>query len=144
MWSPKHKKRFAIGLGIVVVTAGLAAILLITLKENIQLYFTPYSILQKEAPVNRPIRVGGMVVQGSIQREDSLNVSFVLTDGRGEVRVHYHGALPDLFKEGQGVVALGTLTPSGELKAVQVLAKHDENYMPKEVADSLKQVKHGS
>lgn len=133
MLTGKQKKRLFLGLGALIVCASLVAIVLITLKDNVQLYFTPNAIEQGEAPLGRPIRVGGMVVAGSVQRGDDLEVSFVLTDGRSEIKVHYKGILPDLFKEGQGIVAMGSLTNLHEFRAVQVLAKHDENYMPKEL-----------
>lgn len=144
MFSPKHKKRLAWGIGALIVCAGIVAVMLVTLQDNVQLYFTPHAITQGEAPINRPIRIGGLVVPGSVQRGEGLHVNFTLTDGRSEVKVSYTGVLPDLFKEGQGIVAMGTLNNLGQLHAVQVLAKHDENYMPKEVAESLKMVNNGS
>lgn len=144
MWSPKHRQRMILGLGAIFLCAGIVAVLLITLQDNVQLYYMPTAITKGEAPVNRPMRIGGMVVAGSLIRGNGLAVQFRLTDGASEVTVHYSGVLPDLFREGQGIVAMGTLSPGGELRAVQVLAKHDENYMPKEVADSLKVVKNGS
>jgi cytochrome c-type biogenesis protein CcmE len=138
--SPKHKKRLALGLGALFLCAGIVAALLLTLKDNVQLYYTPYAISQGEAPLERPLRIGGMVVAGSIARGEGLDLSFRLTDGRADVLVHYRGVLPDLFQEGQGVVALGTVARNGQMRAVQVLAKHDEKYMPKEVSESLKMV----
>jgi cytochrome c-type biogenesis protein CcmE len=138
MLSGKQRKRLALALGALLTCAAIVATILFTLKDNVQLYFTPHAILQGEAPLGRPIRVGGMVVPGSVQRGNNVDVSFVLTDGQSEVTVIYSGALPDLFKEGQGIVAMGTLNRARELKAVQVLAKHDENYMPKEITESLR------
>jgi cytochrome c-type biogenesis protein CcmE len=134
MLSPKQKKRLFLGLGALVICASLVTIALITLQDNVQLYYTPAAVAEGKAPVNRPIRVGGMVVAGTLKQGEDLNVSFVLTDGRSEVKVHYKGSLPDLFREGQGVVVLGSLTSQQEFRAVQVLAKHDENYMPKELS----------
>jgi cytochrome c-type biogenesis protein CcmE len=142
--SPKHKKRLALGLGALCLCAGIVAALLMTLQDNVQLYYTPSAVAQGEAPLERPLRIGGMVVAGSIERGEGLDLSFRLTDGRAEVRVNYRGVLPDLFQEGQGVVALGTVGQNGQMRAVQVLAKHDENYMPKEVAESLKRVNNDS
>lgn len=140
--SPKHQKRLALALGAILLSAGVVAALLFTLNENVQLYYTPSAIAQGEAPLERPLRMGGMVVPGTILRGEDLAVSFMLTDGQAKVWVRYRGVLPDLFQEGQGVVALGAITPSGELRAVQILAKHDENYMPKEISHSLQAVNH--
>jgi cytochrome c-type biogenesis protein CcmE len=144
MFSPKHKKRLWIVLGLVFASAAVVAVLLITLQDNVQLYFTPSAIAEGKAPLNRPLRIGGMVVAGSVQRGKGLALRFRLTDGLHEITVDYTGVLPDLFKEGQGIVAMGTLNHAGELRAVQVLAKHDENYMPKEVAESMARIKNGS
>lgn len=134
MTSPKHKKRMLLALGVLLLTGCIVGILLMTLQDNVQLYYTPTAISKGEAPINRPIRIGGMVVEGSLQHGDHLDVWFQLTDGISNVKVNYTGVLPDLFREGQGVVATGMLLPRGELRAVQILAKHDENYMPKEIA----------
>jgi cytochrome c-type biogenesis protein CcmE len=113
---------------------------LYALQQNINLFYSPSQIIAGEAPPGRSIRVGGLVVTGSVQRDSqSLQVSFSLTDNLKQIRVHYDGILPDLFREGQGIVARGVLTPDGVVQAQEVLAKHDENYMPPEVAASLKQ-----
>jgi cytochrome c-type biogenesis protein CcmE len=109
------------------------------LRQNISLYYTPTQISKHEAPIGKVIRVGGMVVKHSIQQsQDELDVKFVLTDYTQQVAIHYRGLLPDLFREGQGVVVKGILSSDNEIQAKEVLAKHDENYMPAEVRDSMK------
>lgn len=113
---------------------------LYALQQNINLFYSPSQIAAGEAPPGRSIRVGGLVVPGSVQRApQGLIVEFALTDNREQLQVRYEGILPDLFREGQGIVARGVLTPDGSVRAEEVLAKHDENYMPPEVADSIKQ-----
>jgi cytochrome c-type biogenesis protein CcmE len=138
--TPVRRRRLTFVL-IVVLGMGIAVSLtLYALQQNINLFYSPSEIVTGAAPHNRSIRVGGLVVQGSVKREpDSLNVEFALTDNAEQIRVRYEGILPDLFREGQGIVARGVLTPDGVVRAEEVLAKHDENYMPPEVADSLKQ-----
>jgi cytochrome c-type biogenesis protein CcmE len=126
-------------LGGVIVAAGLA---LRAFQENLLYFFSPSQIVAGEAPEGRTFRVGGVVVEGSVEREaGSLTVDFVVTDFAHSLPVEYTGPLPDLFKEGQGVVALGRLEPSGEFVAEEVLAKHDENYMPPEVAAALERAR---
>ena len=108
------------------------------LRDNINLFYPPADVVAGKAPSDRNIRLGGMVVEGSIERSDTnLTTQFVVTDYEGSVAVRYTGILPDLFAEGQGVVAEGRLDGEGVLVATQVLAKHDENYMPPEVAAAL-------
>lgn len=117
-------------------------IALFALKQNINLFYTPTQIKNGEAPRNTQIRAGGMVVKNSIVRSKTdLDVSFIVTDYDQNLRVVYNGVLPDLFREGQGIVVLGKLDDSRTLVATQVLAKHDEKYMPPEVADSLEKEK---
>jgi cytochrome c-type biogenesis protein CcmE len=119
----------------VVVAAGFA---MRAFRENLLYFFSPSQIVAGEAPEGRTFRLGGVVVEGSVAREPgSLTVEFVVTDFAHSLPVEYTGPLPDLFKEGQGVVALGRLEPTGEFVAEEVLAKHDENYMPPEVANAL-------
>tara|TARA_B100001146_G_scaffold125951_1_gene110617 strand:- start:173 stop:562 length:390 start_codon:yes stop_codon:yes gene_type:complete len=113
---------------------------LLALRENINLFFSPSQIIQGTAPSNTTIRLGGMVVAGSVQRGDNLGVTFVLTDLAEQVTVTYEGILPDLFREGQGIVTQGKLDSTGRFVAQQVLAKHDETYMPPEVNDALRKV----
>ena len=122
-------------LGGVVVSAALT---LRALEENLLYFFSPTEIVTGEVPTERTFRLGGMVQEGSVQREaGSLTVHFVVTDYANSIPVSYTGVLPDLFKEGQGVVARGRLEPNGHFAAEEVLAKHDENYMPPEVAEAL-------
>ena len=113
---------------------------LLALRENINLFFSPSQIIEGTAPSNTTIRLGGMVVAGSVQRGDNLGVTFVLTDLAEQVTVTYEGILPDLFREGQGIVTQGKLDSTGRFVAQQVLAKHDETYMPPEVNDALRKV----
>jgi cytochrome c-type biogenesis protein CcmE len=134
-----RKKRLIIVLGILAGVGIATALALSALRENINLFYTPTQIANGEAPADARIRAGGMVVKGSLQRSpDSLDVQFVVTDFARNVTVRYHGILPDLFREGQGIVALGRLDTGGALVADQVLAKHDEKYMPPEVNKALK------
>lgn len=113
---------------------------LLALRENINLFFSPSQIVEGTAPSNTTIRLGGMVVAGSVQRGANLGVTFVLTDLAEQVTVTYEGILPDLFREGQGIVTQGKLDSTGRFVAQQVLAKHDETYMPPEVNDALRKV----
>lgn len=124
-----------------VVGVGVAvALILMALSENINHFYDPSQVVAGEAPQNHTFRIGGMVVDGSVQREEgSLKVRFDLTDYKEQVTVSYEGILPDLFREGQGIVAIGKLS-NNLFVAEEVLAKHDENYMPAEVKQSLKQV----
>ena len=127
--------------GLIVVGCTIATgLALLALQENINLFFSPSQIVDGTAPSNTTIRLGGMVVTGSIQRGDNLGVTFVLTDLAEQVTVAYEGILPDLFREGQGIVTQGKLDSTGRFLAAQVLAKHDETYMPPEVNDALRKV----
>jgi cytochrome c-type biogenesis protein CcmE len=109
------------------------------LRQNINLFFAPSQIAAGEAPPDRVIRVGGLVVDGSVERDpQSLKVTFALTDNESTIKVRFEGILPDLFREGQGIIARGKLVEGSIVEADEVLAKHDENYMPPEVAESLK------
>ncbi len=135
-----HRKKKLITL-MVVVSVLMAATLLImyALRQNISLFYTPQQISQGEAPKKAIIRLGGMVVDDSVKRSaKSLDVIFKLTDYNSTVTVNYHGVLPTLFREGQGIVARGSISSNGEFKAEEILAKHDSNYMPPEVKASLK------
>jgi cytochrome c-type biogenesis protein CcmE len=134
---PRHKKA-ALIVGVLAAVGVGTALVLNAFNSNLVFFFTPSQIASKEAPQGRTFRVGGMVVTGSVQR-DGLTVRFNVTDTAKVVPVRYEGVLPDLFKEGKGVVAQGQLTPDGVFVAKEVLAKHDENYMPPEAADALKQ-----
>ena len=125
---------------LVVFGVAVAAVLGLTaFEENLLYFYSPTQVEAGEAPDNRKFRVGGLVVAGTVERAtDSLLVKFDLTDNAKTITVEYSGILPDLFREGQGIVALGAKNSSGTFVADEVLAKHDENYMPPEVADALK------
>jgi len=115
------------------------AFTLYALRQNINLFYTPTQVISGKAPINHPFRVGGMVKKGSLTRDkESLLVEFVISDFNKEIKLAYTGILPDLFREGQGIVAHGKLDTNGNFQADQVLAKHDENYMPPEIRDTLK------
>jgi cytochrome c-type biogenesis protein CcmE len=134
---PRHKKA-ALIVGVLAAVGVGTALVLNAFNSNLVFFFTPSQIASKEAPQGRTFRVGGMVVTGSVLR-DGLTVRFNVTDTAKVVPVRYEGVLPDLFKEGKGVVAQGQLNADGVFVAKEVLAKHDENYMPPEAADALKQ-----
>jgi cytochrome c-type biogenesis protein CcmE len=137
---PLRRKRLAIVLILVLGIGTAVGLTLYALKQNMNLFYSPSQIAAGEAPLERSLRVGGLVLPGSVQRDaNSLRVSFTLTDNLKQLRVNYEGILPDLFREGQGMIARGVLKSDGTLWAEEVLAKHDENYMPPEVAGSLKQ-----
>jgi cytochrome c-type biogenesis protein CcmE len=133
----RHKRFAMIAAG--VAALGIAAALVLNaFRSNLVFFFTPTEIAANEAPVGQNFRVGGMVVEGSVQREpDSVTVRFVVTDTAKSIPVVYSGILPDLFREGKGVVAQGKLGDDGVFRADQVLAKHDENYMPPEAAEAV-------
>jgi cytochrome c-type biogenesis protein CcmE len=119
-------------------TVGIAATLVLnSLRSNMAFFYTPTQIAAHEAPTGRSLRIGGLVETGSVQRK-GVTVHFTVTDTAKSIPVVYTGILPDLFKEGKGVVAQGELDPQGVFQATEVLAKHDENYMPPEAADALK------
>ena len=135
----KHKKRLGIVLLMVIGIGTAVALALAAFSENMLYFFSPTQVKEGEAPTDRIIRVGGMVNEGSVQRApDSLQVKFEVTDFKYTIPVQYTGILPDLFREGQGIVAIGRMQANGTFAADEVLAKHDENYMPPEVADALK------
>ena len=135
--TPRHKRMVVIAL--LLVGMGLAtALILKSFNQNLMYFYSTSDVANGKAPVGRDFRIGGLVVQGSVKRAaDSLAVQFVLSDLKKEVPVTYTGILPDLFREGQGIVANGKLGSDGMFVAREVLAKHDENYMPPEVAESL-------
>ena len=137
--TPIRKKRLTL-IGAMVVGIGIAVgLALKAFDENLMFFFAPSAVVAGEAPTGHPFRVGGLVSPGSVQRRpDGLTVVFDLTDNVEKVTVEYTGILPDLFREGQGIVAMGKLDDRGTFVASEVLAKHDENYMPPEVAASLK------
>ena len=129
-------RRAAIVLGVLVAVGAAAALVLNAFNSNLVFFYTPAQIAAKEAPQGRTFRVGGLVQPGSVAR-DGVTVRFIVTDNLQVVPVRFEGVLPDLFKEGKGVVAQGQLGADGVFAAREVLAKHDENYMPPEAADAL-------
>ena len=134
----RHKKLALIG-GALAVIGIIAALVLNALNSNIALYITPTEVAAGKAPQGKLFRIGGLVKEGSIQRQaDGVTIAFIITDTAKDIPVAYKGILPDLFKEGKGAVAQGKLNESGTFVATEVLAKHDETYMPKEVIDALK------
>ena len=142
--TPTRKRRLTIVIVLLVGLSAAAALALTALNENMLYFYDPSQIVSGEAPTQRNIRVGGMVVENSVKRTPgSLKVEFTLTDYAEQVPVQYEGLLPDLFREGQGIIARGSMNEQGLFVAEEVLAKHDETYMPPEVADSLKR-QHGS
>ena len=136
---PRHKRIAWIALG--VAALGIAtALLLSAFNKNLVFFFTPSQVAANEAPLGRTFRIGGMVVPGSVKRE-GVEVRFSVTDTAKTIPVVYRGQLPDLFREGKGVVAQGNLGSDGTFTAREVLAKHDENYMPPDAAHALEQAK---
>ena len=136
---PKRKQRLIVALAIVVLSSVTIGLIAYALSGNINLFYSPSQVAAGNAPIDRQIRVGGMVVEGSVRRaSDRLETRFDVTDFVHSVTVTYDGILPDLFAEGEGVVATGKLGTNGVVTASEVLAKHDENYMPPEVAEALK------
>lgn len=136
---PHRRNRLLLVLFLVVGAGGATAFTMMALNENINLFYSPEQIVAGEAPTGKTIRAGGMVLAGSVARSKTdLDVSFVISDMKSaEVTVAFSGILPDLFREGQGVIARGELNEQGVFVAEEVLAKHDENYMPPEVADVI-------
>jgi cytochrome c-type biogenesis protein CcmE len=134
---PRHKRLALIATGLAALGAA-AALILNAFQSNLVFFFSPSQVAAHEAPQGRSFRIGGLVQQGSLQRQaDGVSVRFVVTDTVQGIPVVYTGILPDLFKEGKGVVAQGQLGPDGVFQAKEVLAKHDENYMPPEAADAV-------
>tara|TARA_R110002012_G_scaffold49984_4_gene129498 strand:- start:35 stop:529 length:495 start_codon:yes stop_codon:yes gene_type:complete len=149
--NPRRQKRLIAISAIVLVIGAAIGLMLYALSQNIDLFYTPSEVIDgkqigqvKEVPqVGQRLRIGGMVVPGSVKRDsESLAVSFDLVDTGPIVTVSYQGLLPDLFREGQGIVATGVLTAGNHIEAHEVLAKHDEEYMPPELAEKMKGIKH--
>ncbi|MCB1703257.1 MAG: cytochrome c maturation protein CcmE [Halioglobus sp.] len=135
---PVRKQRLYLVLFITLFSTAAIGLVVYALRGNINLFYPPAEVVAGSAPVGQPIRVGGMVMEDSVQRSpDSLAIRFKLTDYEQAVEVVYVGILPDLFAEGQGAVASGVLNEDGVLEATEILAKHDENYMPPEVTEAL-------
>lgn len=134
----RKQKRLAIIAGIAVVVGIAAALVLTALRDQIVFFYSPSDVISREVTAGQPIRLGGLVKEGTWTR-DGQNNTFTVTDGATDINAVYVGILPDLFREGQGVVAEGSMNVDGSFKATNVLAKHDENYVPKEVVEALKE-----
>ena len=140
---PRHRRLLLVVAGVAVLGVA-AALVLNAFQSNLVFFFSPSQIAAKEAPLDRTFRVGGMVENGSLKRlPDGLTIQFVITDTAKTIPVRYSGILPDLFREGKGVVAQGRLMADGVFQAQEVLAKHDENYMPPEAADAIAKAQKG-
>jgi len=138
---PRHKRLALIAVGLVALAAA-ASLLLNAFRSNLVFFFSPTQVAAREVPQGRSFRIGGLVQTGSLQRQaDGVSVRFVITDTAHDVTVVYTGILPDLFKEGKGVVAQGQLGADGVFRASEVLAKHDANYMPPQAADAVEKAK---
>lgn len=148
--NPRRKKRLSIALVIIIGLGTMTGLVLYALKQNIDLFYTPSQLIEgigkdKVKPeIGQRLRIGGLVMPGTVKRNmEDLKVSFVLSDDNGGlVTLEYEGILPDLFREGQGIVAQGVLKSASVISASEVLAKHDEEYMPPEVAEAIKGIKH--
>ena len=136
--SPKARRRLWIVLAVAPVLALAVGLSLWAMRGSVTYFFTPSEVTEQAAPAGRNVRLGGLVAMGRVQRLADGEVAFTVTDNAASTRVVYHGDLPDLFREGQGIVAEGAFQPDRSFRARQVLAKHDETYMPREVADRLK------
>jgi len=137
----RHKRLVFVGVGVAALGA-VAALLLNAFNSNMVFFYSPTDVLANKAPADRSFRLGGLVEEGSLQREnDGLTVHFYVTDNAERIRVTFSGILPDLFREGQGVVTQGKFGADGGFLASEVLAKHDEEYMPPEVAEALEKAK---
>ena len=137
----KQRRLALIGTSLAVLAVA-AALVLSALRESIVFFNSPTDVAEKPSAPGTRMRIGGLVKPGSLQRGDNLLVRFAVTDGKNDIAVLYQGIVPDLFREGQGVITEGALDTSGTFKADTILAKHDEKYMPKEVADALKKTGH--
>ncbi|HEY1612290.1 MAG TPA: cytochrome c maturation protein CcmE [Rhizomicrobium sp.] len=136
--SPKKRRRLWFAGALVLASAGGTALVLTALKDNVLYFYSPSDVAVKHIAPGTAFRIGGLVARNSVRRGPGAEVRFVVTDGRTSVPVTYTGVLPDLFREGQGVVAAGALESGGGFAATEILAKHDERYMPPEVVDALK------
>ena len=137
--NPKRRKLLVTALFIVLGTGTAVGLVLMAFQQNLLYFYSPLQVKNGEAPISRTFRIGGLVINGSVKRDpQSLEVEFGLTDTVENITVTYAGILPDLFREGQGIIANGRLNQTGIFQADEVLAKHDENYMPPEVADAIK------
>lgn len=133
---PKHRRLYVVALALLALGTA-AALVLNAFEDNLVFFYSPSDLEQKQVAIGQSIRIGGLVEEGSVEKQ-GIDVRFRITDGARAVPVAFTGVLPDLFREGQGIVSFGRLGVDGTFRADEVLAKHDENYMPKEVADALK------
>jgi cytochrome c-type biogenesis protein CcmE len=140
--SPKQRRRLAFAASLIIAGAVGAVLVVTALRDNVLYFYSPSDVASRHVAAGVDFRIGGLVEKGSVVREPHAVVRFIVTDGKSRIPVEYAGILPDLFREGQGVVALGALLPSGVFSATQILAKHDERYMPPEVVDALKRSGH--
>ena len=134
--TPTRKRRLIMIGAILIAAAAATTLIVLALQQNMTYLFTPSEILAGKVPDGARFRIGGMVKQGSVERGQSLTVAFVVTDGDGDMRVEYNGILPDLFRDNQSVIATGSMQGNHFL-ATEVLAKHDENYVPRDVAEAM-------
>jgi cytochrome c-type biogenesis protein CcmE len=134
----RKQRRLYFAIALLAGGAGAAALTIAALKDNVLYFYSPSDVFAKHVAAGVDFRIGGLVEKHSLRKGQGTQIRFTVTDGRAQVPVEFTGVLPALFREGQGVVAMGSLTPSGIFEADQVLAKHDEKYMPPEVVDALK------
>lgn len=137
--SPKARRRLWVVAAVAPILALAVGLSLWAMRDSVTFFFSPSEVTIENAPAGRVVRLGGLVEAGSVERDGAGEVAFVVTDNLASTRIVYRGDLPDLFREGQGIVAQGAFQPDRTFRATQVLAKHDENYMPREVADRLKE-----
>jgi len=138
--SPKKQRRLAFVIAVVLAGAGAAALVVFALRDNVLFFYSPTELAQAGVAPGQSIRIGGLVESGSVVRQDGLSVNFIVTDCVNSIAVKYDGVLPDLFREGQGVIAIGAPDGHGSFEAREVLARHDENYVPPEVAAAIEHV----
>nr|TFG54658.1 MAG: cytochrome c maturation protein CcmE [Hyphomicrobiales bacterium] len=138
--SPKKQRRLAFVIALLLAGAGAAALVVFALRDNVLFFYSPTELADAGIAAGQNIRIGGLVESGSVVRQDGLSVSFVVTDCLNSIAVEYSGVLPDLFREGQGVIAIGAPDGQGGFEAREVLARHDENYIPPEVAAAIEHV----
>ena len=134
----RKRRRLAFAIAMIVAGGGAAALIVYALQDNVLYFYSPSDVVAKHVGAGIAFRIGGLVKNNSVHRGKGAEVSFAVTDGKADIPVEYEGVLPALFHEGRGVVALGALTQSGRFDATEILAKHDERYMPREVVDALK------
>jgi len=134
----RKRRRLAFAISVMVAGAGAAALIVYALQDNVLYFYSPSDVVAKHVAPGIAFRIGGLVKNNSVHRGSGADVHFAVTDGKTDIAVDYVGVLPALFHEGRGVVALGALTSTGAFSASEILAKHDERYMPREVVDALK------